>query len=466
MTPRVRPAVVLLLTLLAAATARADLALHGLFSDNAILQRDRKLAVCGKTDKPEPVTVTFAGQTATATPADGGWLARLPPLAASAEGRDLVVSQGDQKITRRNILVGDVWLCGGQSNMQWEVHQCAGAKEALETAANPAIRLFTVGRGGAPERRADVGGRWAEATPETVRTFSAVGYYFGRDLQKAIGVPVGLISSNVGGTTAERWLSAERFAAATELEGMRTPQGRHDLYNAMIAPLAPFGIKGAIWYQGESNADRPHHYRHVLANVVKSWRETFDQEDLPFLIVELAPFTPIVNEPVDQEWAVVRESMQWVAATLPGVDTVSTTDVGDERDIHPQRKQPVGERLARAARARVYGEKIVPAGPEFEKAAFDGGRAVASFTNVGGGLESRDGELKGFTVAGDDKKFHPGKAVIEGATVVVTSDQVPAPKAVRYGWANHPVVNLWNTDGVPASPFRTDNWPVIKQDAR
>jgi sialate O-acetylesterase len=304
---------------------------------------------------------------------------------------------------------------------------------------------------------------WGAASPEAVRRFSAVGYYFGRDLQKAIGVPVGLISSNVGGTTAERWMSKEALDGAAELQGMRAPQGRNDLYNNMIAPLAPFGVKGAIWYQGESNADRPHHYRHVLATMVKSWRQTFGQGDFPFFIVELAPFTAIVKDPVDQEWAVVRESMQWVAGNLPAVDTVSITDVGDERDIHPQRKQPVGERLSRAARAWAYGEKIVPAGPEFEKAAFEGGKAIVSFKNVGAGLEARDGDLQGFTIAGEDKKFYPAKAVIEGATVVVTSDQVAEPKAVRYGWANYPVVNLWNKDGVPASTFRSDDWPVIKQ---
>jgi len=463
MNRRFRPAATVAAALILASTCRAEVKLNAIFGDNGILQRDRKVAVFGTTDKPDAVTVKFAGQTVTATPAGNAWKAELAPLAASAEGRDLVVTQGDQTLTRKNVVVGDIWVCGGQSNMQWEVHQCAGAKEATDTANNPNIRLFTVARGGAAERQTDLGGNWASAEAESVRRFSAVGYYFGRDLQKAIGVPVGLISSNVGGTTAERWMSAERFAAAPELEGMRTPQGRHDLYNKMIAPLTGFGVKGAIWYQGESNADRPFHYRHVLANVVKSWRETFGQNDLPFFIVELAPFTQIVNGPVDQEWAVVRESMQWVAGNLPGVDTVSITDVGDERDIHPQQKQPVGERLARAARAWVYGEKVVPAGPEYEKAAFDGGRAVVSFKNVGGGLEARGGELKGFTVAGDDKKFHPGKAVIEGATVVVTSDQVAAPKAVRYGWANYPVVNLWNKDGVPASTFRTDDWPVIKQ---
>jgi len=182
--------------------------------------------------------------------------------------------------------------------------------------------------------------------------------------------------------------------------------------------------------------------------------------------VELAPFTPIVKEPVDQDWSTVRESMQWIANKVPNVDTVSIVDVGDEKDIHPQKKQPVGERLARAARAMAYGEKITPAGPEYASATFEGSKAVIKFKNVGQGLEAKDGDLKGFTIAGEDKAFYNAIAKIEGETVVVTCDKVTAPKAVRFGWANYPVVNLWNKDGLPASTFRTDDWKVTKQDSK
>ncbi len=445
----------------------AEIKTHGLFTDNMLLQRGKKVAVWGTTDKTDSVTVKFAGQTVTATPADGKWKAELAPLAASAEPRDLVITQGDQSLTRKNVVVGDVWLCGGQSNMQWEVHQSAGAKEAVEAGKNPQIRLFTVPREGDANPRTDLkGGSWVEATSESVNTFSAVGYYFGRALQKALNVPIGLISSNIGGTTAERWMSKQAIDTKAEIKDMNATQGKSDLYNAMIAPLAPYGVKGAIWYQGESNADRPYNYRHVLAGMIQSWRDTFGQGDLPFFIVELAPFTPIVNDPVDQEWAVVRESMQWVAGKLPNVDTVSIVDVGDEKDIHPQQKQPVGERLARAARVVAYGEKITPAGPEYDKVTFDGNRAVIKFKNVGGGLDAREGDLKGFTIAGEDKTFYKATAKIEGDSVVVSSEKVAAPKAVRFGWANYPVVNLWNKDGLPASPFRTDDWPVVKQEVK
>jgi len=314
----------------------AEIKTHALFTDNMLLQRGKKIAVWGTSDKTEPVTVKFGDQTVTATPAEGKWKAELAPLTASAQPRDLVITQGDQSLTKKNVVVGDVWLCGGQSNMQWEIHQSAGAKEAIDSGANPQIRLFTVPREGDGNPRTDLkGGAWVEATPDSVKTFSAVGYYFGRDLQKTLNVPIGLISSNIGGTTAERWMSKQSIDSNPEIKDMTPTQGRNDLYNAMIAPLSPFGVKGAIWYQGESNADRPFNYRHVLAGMIKSWRDTFGQGDFPFFIVELAPFTQIVKDPIDQEWAVVRESMQWVANKLPNVDTVSIVDVGDEKDIHP-----------------------------------------------------------------------------------------------------------------------------------
>lgn len=447
--------------------ALAEIKTHGLFADNMVLQRDRKIAVWGTTDKEDAVTVKFGDQTVTAKPANNAWKVELAALKASAEPRELVITQGDQTLTRKNVLVGDVWLCGGQSNMQWEVHQSAGAKEAIEAGANPNIRLLTVNRYGSPAPVTELKSNgWNEAKPETVRTFSAVGYYFGRDLQKSQQIPIGLISSNIGGTTAERWMSKEAIETNPEIKEMKATQGKSDLYNAMISPLAPFGVKGAIWYQGESNADRPYNYRHVLSAMIKSWRDTFSQGDFPFLIVELAPFTGIVKEPVDQEWAVVRESMQWIANTVPNVDTVSIVDVGDERDIHPQKKEPVGARLAIAARAMAYGEKITPAGPEFASAAFSGNQATIKFKNVGAGLEAKDGELKGFTIAGEDKKFYNATAKIVGETVVVTCEQVAAPQAVRFGWANYPVVNLWNKDGLPASTFRTDDWKVVKQDSK
>ena len=457
----------LAIVFVAASSLQAEVKLHQLFTDNGILQRGAKVPVWGTTDKADAVTVKFGDQTVMATPQDGKWKAELAAMEASATPRDLTVTQGDQTLTRKNVVVGDVWICGGQSNMQWAINQSAGKDEAISSATNPNIRLFTVNRRGLPQPQAELdSGAWAEASPTTVESFSAVGYYFGRDLEKAIKVPIGLISSNSGGTTAERWIALTAIESDPKIKDISAPQKKSDLYNAMIAPLAPFAVKGAIWYQGESNAYAPYLYRHVLNAMIKSWRDTLGQGNFPFLIVELAPFNKIEKEPVDQDWAVVRESMQWIASNTPKVATVSIVDVGDEGDIHPARKQPVGARLAIAARAMEYGEKITPAGPQYDSLTVNGNQAIIKFKNVGGGLEAKDGELQGFTLAGEDKKFHNAQAKIEGDTVIVTSDTVPNPKAVRLGWANYPLVNLWNKDGLPAHPFRTDDWPVIGQDKK
>lgn len=459
--------VALVIGLLTAGVAQADITVHRLFGNNGILQRGTKAPVWGTTDQPEPVTVTFGEQTVTATPANGRWQVELAPMEASATPRDLTVQQGDQTLVLKNIVVGDIWLCGGQSNMEWPIKMSAGKEEAISASTNPNLRLFSVKFHSVTQPQTELGdGNWFEASPSSVPDFSAVGYFFGRDLQKQLQVPIGLISSNVGGTAAERWMRKSAIEGNSEIKDMSQPQGRCDLYNGMIAPLAPCAIKGAIWYQGEANADRPYHYRHVLSAMINDWRSTFGQPELPFFIVELAPFTKIVDEPTDQTWSTVRESMQWVANHLPMVDTVSIVDVGDEKDIHPRQKQPVGARLAIAARAHVYGDKITPAGPEFESVSFNGNQAIVKLKNVGSGLEARDGELKGFTLAGDDKKFHKASARIEGDTVVVTCDAVPAPKAVRFGWANYPVVNLWNKDGLPASTFRSDDWEVAGRSAK
>ncbi|HTU25516.1 MAG TPA: sialate O-acetylesterase [Pirellulales bacterium] len=459
-----------LLVVVAAAQARpasAEITPSNLFSDNAVLQRDVRLPVWGTTNSGDQVTVSFAGQEVSTTPADGKWQVELSPLKASGDPATLTITQGDQKVERKNLLVGDVWVCGGQSNMQWEVHQVAGAPEAIAASANDKLRLYTVPRKGAPEPQAGVDGNWSVAGPETVPHFTAVGYFFGRDLQASLGVPVGLINSNIGGTTAERWLSKEALDANESLKGISAPQGRNDLWNAMIFPLIKFPIKGAIWYQGESNAGRAWQYRALLPTMIKAWRDAWKVGDFPFLIVQLAPFEggqPITKEPVESDWAELREAQSLTAQSLPNVGLAVITDLGDPKDIHPPRKREVGERLALAAKAMVFAQNIPYSGPVYDKQSIDGDKIVLHFKHVGSGLEARDGDLQGFTIAGEDKKFFTASAKIEGETVVVSSDKVPHPVAVRYGWANYPVGNLWNKDGLPTSPFRTDDFPAITKD--
>jgi sialate O-acetylesterase len=459
----------LLLALVACCEARlasAQATPNTLFTDNAVLQRDVKLPVWGTTASGDKVTVSFAGQEVSAQPADGRWQVELAPLAASSEPRTLTITQGDAKVERKNILVGDVWVCGGQSNMQWELRQTAGAAEAIAAAANDKLRLFTVRRWGAPEPQPTVDGNWSVSSPETAPSFTAVGYYFGRDLQKSLGVPVGLINSNIGGTTAERWLSKEVLEGNEELKGISAPQGRNDLWNAMIAPMTKFPIRGAIWYQGESNAGRAWQYRTLLPAMIYCWRDAWGVGDFPFLIVQLAPFTKITKEPTESDWAELREAQVLTSQTLPKVGLAVITDLGDENDIHPQRKREVGERLALAARAIGFAENIVYSGPMYDKLTVNGDKIILNFKHVGSGLVAKDGDLQDFTIAGEDKKFVNATAKIEGDTVVVSSDKVPNPVAVRYGWANYPIGNLWNKEGLPASPFRTDDFPAITKDKK
>jgi sialate O-acetylesterase len=449
----------------AIASAQAAVKPHALFSDNTVLQQKVNVPVWGTTDQTEKVTVSFAGQDVSATPKDGKWRAELAPLAAGGP-HVMTISQGSDKVELKNVLVGEVWICGGQSNMQWALKQSDGGSEAIAMAGNDKIRLFTVPRGGSDKPESDVVGTWASAAPDTVGDFSGVGYFFGRDLQKQLAVPVGLIASNVGGTAAEQWMSKESIDSHPDLKDMSKPQGASMLYNAMIAPLAPYAIKGAIWYQGESNAGRAYQYRTLLPAMIKNWRDTFKQGDFPFLIVQIAPYEAIVREPSDSAWAEIRDAQLHVRQNVPRTALVVTTDVGDEKDIHPRRKEPVGARLALAARAVGYGEKVEYSGPVYESMTIDGDRISLRFRHVGTGLVAKGGPLTGFTIAGEDKKFYAANATISGDTVVVSSDKVAKPLAVRYGWAAYPVVNLWNKEDLPASPFRTDTFPITTQDKK
>jgi sialate O-acetylesterase len=451
-----------LLGLLVAAPACAALEPNALFSDNTVLQQKAKVPVWGTTDQADKVTVSIAGQEVSAVPKDGRWRVELAPLAVGGP-HTMTISQGTSKIEVKNVLVGEVWICGGQSNMQWTLKQSDGGSEAIAQSANDKIRLFTVPRKGSDKVESNVVGTWSAAGPETVGDFTAVGYFFGRDLQKKLGVPVGLISSNVGGTAAEQWTSKETLDSHPDLKDISKPQGASMLYNSMIAPLAPYAIAGAIWYQGESNASRAFQYRKLLPAMIKNWRDTFGQGNFPFLIVQIAPYTPIVAEPSDSVWAEIRDAQLNVVQNVPKTSLVVTTDVGDERDIHPRRKEPVGARLALAARALAYGEKIEHTGPQYESMKVDGNKAILHFTHTGGGLVAKDGQLAGFTIAGEDQKFHNATAQIEGDTIVVSSDMVSKPVSVRYGWAAYPVVNLWNKEGLLASPFRTDTLPITTQ---
>ncbi len=365
------------------------------------------------------------------------------------------------------MLVGDVWVCGGQSNMQWTIENAFGAGPATATAGDPLLRLYTVNRAVQP-KPTPMPEEWLVDSPQSVPSFSAVGYYFGLDLQKSLGIPIGLISSNIGGTAAERWTPKEALAANDELSHLAMRQSS-DLYNGMIAPLTRFPIKGAIWYQGEANAPRAWQYRTLLPVMIKAWRDAWKEGDFPFIVVQLAPYAnnqPQSKNPVESDWAELREAQSLTSQTVPNVGLAVITDLGDPGDIHPKRKREVGERLAAIAKAQTYGQKIPFSGPVFDKQTIAGDKIILNFKHVGSGLVAAGGDLTGFAIAGEDQKYVTATARIEGNTVVVSSDQVPHPVAVRYGWSNFPVLNLWNKDGLPACPFRSDDFPAITKDKK
>lgn len=524
-TKTIAPLSVLAITVLFSSPLHADVKPNPLFADGAVLQRGQAVPVWGTARDGEKVTVEIDGQKVSTTAADGKWSVSLKPLKEG--GPHTMKITGDNAVAVNNLLVGEVWVCSGQSNMEWPFSKAHNAVEEGPKADYPKIRMFTVKKKVSARPLAEAEGQWVECSPQTVGGFSAVGYFFARDLYQKLGVPVGMIHTSWGGTPAQAWTSLEGFgddqelieyvasakqklatydadvaAYAGKMEEFDTkskewnetvgkpheeelkawnqasaeakkngqplppkpapsspkpkapphPDGRQNnpttLYNGMVAPIIPYGIKGAIWYQGESNADKPKQYQTLFPAMIADWRKRWKQGDFPFFYVQIAPFK---GQP-----AVIREAQFLTLAKVKNTAMAVTTDVGNANDIHPNQKEPVGQRLALAARALTYGEKIEYSGPLYDKMTAKGGNIIISFKHAGGGLVAKDGELKGFTIAGEDKKFVPAQAEIQGSTVVVSADGLTNPKAVRYGWENVPDVNLFNKEGLPASPFRTD----------
>jgi sialate O-acetylesterase len=463
-----------------APAARADVKLPALFSDGMVLQRGVEFPIWGTADPGEKIRVSLHVTkdrgivAAFAADKDGNWRGKFPFKAfveIKAGGPYTITIEGDKnEITIKDVYVGDVWICSGQSNMEMGLGGCTDAAKHKEASKNPNIRLFTVPRKISAEPVKEVNSKWLECGPETVGGFSGVAYFFGRDLQKALDVPIGLIHTSWGGTVAEAWTPKSALEADPKLKGLipaditiddNKPNANQGtvLYNGMIAPLIPYGIKGAIWYQGESNAGRAEQYETLFPTMIKSWRKDWNQGEFPFFFVQLAPFMKIEKDPTDTPWARLREA-QRLTLKLDKTGMAVITDVGDEKDIHPKQKEPVGARLALAARAIAYGEKIEYSGPTYDSMKVADGKAILSFKHLGGGLAAKGDALTGFTIAGEDKVFYNAEAMIQGGTVVVSSSMVAKPVAVRFGWANYPVVNLWNKEGLPASPFRTDDWAM------
>jgi sialate O-acetylesterase len=479
-----------------AACLSAEVQLPALIADHMVIQRDQPVHVWGWADAGEAVSVTFREHTATAIADDlGRWSATLPP--GEAGGPFVLQVKGTNVLTISDVLVGDVWIASGQSNMEFPLSRAENAAAEIAAANYPKIRLFTVERGVSGYPLDDAKARsWASCTPESAPIFSAVAYFFGRDLNKRLSVPIGLIHTSWGGTPAEAWTSmaglgsdaslmpvfsewakvADETAAdlrerqrekklteEAKAEGHTPPSfpwRRNErlswmpagLYNAMVAPLTPFPIKGAIWYQGESNAtpERAYLYNRLFEAMISDWRHNWGEGDFPFLFVQIANYK---NKQADA-WATVRDAQR---RTLPLRNTgmAVTIDIGNPDNIHPTDKQDVGARLALAARAIAYHENIEYSGPLFREAKKIGNSMQVWFDHAAG-LMAKGGALQAFEIAGADRKFQPAQARIEGDTVIVSSPTVSDPQYVRYGWSDNPSCNLYNKENLPASPFTSE----------
>jgi len=461
----------------------ADVKLPNVIGSGMVLQRDMAVPVWGWAEAGEEVTVSFAGQTKkTKTGDDGKWTVSLDPLKANENGSALTIT-GKNKITLENVLVGEVWICSGQSNMEWAIRQSMNPKEEAAAANYPQIRLFNVpGHTVSPLPKDEGAGQWQVCDPNSANNFSAVGYFFGRRLHKDLKVPVGLIGSNWGGTRIEPWTTLAGFESVPELskiadqvknykQDTRVGGGQPSaIYNSMVHPLTPFAMRGGIWYQGESNGSEGITYYQKKHALVNGWRKAFQNKDLAFYWVQLANFQKESDKPEGGEgWAKLREA-QTQALDIPGTGMAVITDIGAANDIHPKNKQDVGWRLAQWALHQTYGQKdLVPSGPLYKSHKVEGKTIRLSFDHVGSGLivgkkngleptaEVKDGKLEHFSISGKDNKWVWADARIDGQTVIVESKEVTEPVAVRYGFTMNPAkANLYNKEGLPAGPFRTD----------
>ncbi|MGB8167508.1 MAG: sialate O-acetylesterase [Chthoniobacteraceae bacterium] len=491
-----------------ASAAHADVRVPAVISEHMVLQAETPANVWGWAEPGEKVTVKFgdkSGESA-ADPA-GKWSVKLDDLKPGTAG-ELTIA-GKNSITVKDVIVGEVWVASGQSNMEWIVANSKGAPEETAAANFPAIRVFTVTKNAQAEPQEDLPGKWEVATPETAGHFTAVGYFFARQLHQTLKQPIGILHSSWGGTAAELWTPKRFLTADADFKPIldawakkvadypqakaaydtalakwredekaakdagkqpppqpRAPQGGDVvgspacLYNGMIAPLTPYTIRGAIWYQGESNASQARLYRKLFPTMILSWRRAWNAE-FPFLFVQLANFNakhqPPTGQPEESSWAELREA-QAMTLEIPRTGMAVAIDIGEAENIHPKNKQEVGRRLALIAESSVYYHDQEFSGPLFSGAQTEDGKIRLSFRNSDGMKAPDGGKLKGFAIAGEDKKFVWADAEIEGDHVIVSSPSVKEPFAVRYAWGDDPECNLTNATGLPASPFRTDEW--------
>ncbi len=485
-----------------------------IFGDNMVLQQKAEIPVWGTASPGEQVTVTLVtDEVTTKADKDGNWMVRLKPREAG--GPFTLIVRGENIVAFTRVLVGEVWVCSGQSNMEWPLKLARDGEQELAAATDDQIRGIIVPKAVISGPQKEFSGSWKRCKPETAGDFSAVAYFFARHLRQTLNVPVGLILTYWGGTPAESWTEAsflkdepdfepmmkrwadqvsaypkqlddfqkvfadwKRATLKAEIEGTpftdppviptdirKNPNRPSGLYNAMIAPVLPFAIQGAIWYQGESNAGRAYQYRKLFPAMIQSWRKAWGQGDFTFLFVQLANFTDTVPDPRENDWAELREA-QTMTLSLPKTGMAVAIDIGEAKDIHPRNKQDVGKRLGLQAEKVAYGRDVAASGPMYDSMTVEDNKIRVKF-KFADGLVAQGGEgLKGFAIAGEDHKFVWANAQIEGDSVIVSADSVAKPVAVRYAWDINPVCNLFNGVGLPASPFRTDDWPGVTVNAK
>jgi len=509
--------VISIILLLITGNGFANIKLPAIFSDNMVLQQEMDVPVWGWSDPGEQITVSLAGQYAkTVAGTDGRWELFLKPLKAGGP-YDLIL-KGKNMLTLKNVLIGEVWVCSGQSNMEMPVGNVAkwysgvlNYEEEIAAADFPQIHLFKAGRTVADKPKDDSEGSWSTCNPETIIDFSATAYFFGRKLHKDLGVPIGLIDASCGGTNISAWMSKEvlesdddfipilnnfqqrldNYPSALEVYKKRIAKHQKDvaeakasgkpvtwrepmppsggpgdrntpsgLYNGMISPLMNIRIAGVIWYQGENNTGNPTLYEKLFPTMIKNWRNEWRQNDFPFYYVQLAGFN--TNQTwwggAGINWVLLREA-QLKTLTVENTGMAVAADIGDANDTHAKNKQEVGKRLALLALADTYGKDIIFSGPLYKSKEIYKDQIVLHFEHIGSGLRPREGEgLKGFAVSGANKIFFEAHALIQGDSILLSSAEVTKPVAVRYGWKDYPECNLYNEENLPASPFRTDDW--------
>lgn len=487
---------------------RAEIVLAPPFTDGVVLQRERPIPIWGRAEPRQNLVVTFQDQTVrTTADAAGRWIVYLDAVPASSDPHEIVVAAAKESVVLRDVVVGEVWLASGQSNMEWTISNIQPHEQKIAAVDLPLVRHLKIERTTA-DRPADTvrTSGWQKASPSTVPHFSAVGYFFARELHRRLRVPVGIVNSSWGGTPIEAWMSdrsrhattlgpviderwqaqknqwtperiarypadldawqkAQAHATATKTENPlpwpRPPatdessERPGNLFNGMIAPLQPFALRGFLWYQGESNVERPNEYEELFPAMIRAWRSNWGDDTLPFYFVQIPNFAD--RNPQGRQWARLREA-QTKALELPRTAMAVTIDIGDPDDLHPRTKMEVGRRLALIAKTEIHDLPGDTSGPMFVGATRENGAMRVRFTHAATGLIAQQRPVQALELAGADKVFHPASGRIERDTLIVTSPQVPAPIAVRYAWTNAPAANLYNGAGLPAEPFRSDDW--------